>query len=362
MMSERIFNFSAGPSQLPFAVLNKAKEQLLNYEDSGMSVMEMSHRSPVYQSIIDQANQRLRTLLNIPSNYKVLFLQGGATMQFSMVPMNLLKKQADYIVSGYFSNNAYKEAKKFGQVNLAASSEDKNYSYIPKQADLKLNPDSDYVYLCENNTIYGSEFHYVPNTGNVPIVADMSSDILSKEIDVSKYGIIFAGAQKNMGIAGVTCVIIRDDLIHLGDATLPVMLNYGPLADKDSMYNTPPAYAIYVLGLVLEWIENSGGIKAIEKANIKKANLLYDYLDASSFYHTQVAKEDRSNMNVTFTTGDADLDALFAKESKAAGLSNLKGHRAVGGMRASIYNAMPMQGVEALIAFMGKFKKEHEVK
>lgn len=361
MAENRIYNFSAGPSMLPLEVLQKAQSQMLNYEGSGMSVMEMSHRSKVYDAIITKTQERMRKILNIPDNYKVLFLQGGATSQFSMVPLNLLQKgKADYVVTGYFADKAYAEAKKYGDITLAGTSKDANYTYIPTQDELNLDKDADYVYLCANNTIYGSEWKYVPETNGVPIVADMSSDILSKPVDVSKYGIIFAGAQKNMGCAGLTVAIVRDDLIgHAKDIT-PVMMDYAPLADKDSMYNTPPTYAIYILGLVLEWIENMGGLTVMEKRNIEKAQMLYDYLDSSDFYTAGVRKEDRSLMNVTFRAPTEELDALFAKESAAAGMSNLKGHRAVGGMRASIYNAMPIEGVETLLKFMKKFEAEHK--
>lgn len=361
MAENRIYNFAAGPSMLPLEVLQKAQAQMLNYEGSGMSVMEMSHRSKVYDAIIQKTIERLRSILNIPDNYKVLLLQGGATSQFAAIPLNLLQKgKADYIVTGHFANKAKEEAEKYGDIHVAASSKEANYAYIPKQDDLDLTADADYVYLCANNTIYGTEWKYVPETNGVPIVADMSSDILSKPIDVSKFGLIFAGAQKNMGCAGLTVVIVREDLIGHANPLTPVMMNYAPLADKNSMYNTPPTYAIYILGLVLEWIENQGGLEAMQKRNEKKAKLLYDYLDSSDFYQTGVNKEDRSLMNVTFRSPNADLDALFASESMAAGMSNLKGHRAVKGMRASIYNAMPYEGVEALVAFMKKFEEEHK--
>lgn len=346
---------------LPLEVLQKAQSQMLNYEGSGMSVMEMSHRSKAYDEIITKTQERMRRIMNIPDNYKVLFLQGGATSQFSMVPLNLLQKgKADYVVTGYFANKAYAEAQKYGDITLAGTSKDQDYTYIPTQEELKLDAEADYVYLCANNTIYGTEWKYVPETNGVPIVADMSSDILSKPVDVSKFGIIFAGAQKNMGCAGLTVAIVREDLIgHAKDIT-PVMMDYAPLADKDSMYNTPPTYAIYILGLLLEWIENMGGLDVLEERNKKKAAMLYDYLDSSDFYTTGVRKEDRSLMNVTFRSPSAELDAKFAKESAAAGMSNLKGHRAVGGMRASIYNAMPVEGVETLIAFMKKFEEENK--
>ena len=360
-MADRIYNFSAGPSMMPVEVLEKAAAQMLNYEGSGMSVMEMSHRSKAYDNIIVETQARLRRVMNIPENYKVLFLQGGATTQFASIPLNLAKaKKADYIVSGYFANNAAKEAEKYVDVNIAASTKAENFARIPTQAELNLTEDADYVYLCANNTIYGTEFKYVPETNGVPIVADMSSNILSKPIDVTKYDVIFAGAQKNMGCAGLTVVIVKEDLLGNADPKTPVMLNWKTLADKDSMYNTPPTYAIYILGLVLEWIENLGGLEARAKRNEAKAQLLYDYLDSSDFYRGAANKDDRSLMNVTFFSPNAELDAKFAKESAAAGMSNLKGHRAVGGMRASIYNAMPMEGVETLIAFMKKFEAENQ--
>ncbi len=358
MADKRIYNFSAGPSMLPEQVLRTASEQMLNYKGSGMSVMEMSHRSSAYDQIIKDAQRRLRELLQIPDNYKVLFLQGGASTQFSAIPMNLLRSGcADYILTGHFAKKAYEEATKYGSIQIAASSEKDHFCYIPKQEELQLHADADYVYLCNNNTIYGTEWNYVPETNGVPVVADMSSDILSRPIDVSKYGLIFAGAQKNMGIAGVTVVIVREDLLGFSLAGTPTMLNYKTMADKDSMYNTPPTYAIYVLGLVLEWIEQQGGLATMKARNEKKAKLLYDYLDNSNFYRSAVAKEDRSMMNVTFTTPSKELDALFVSESVKAGMSNLKGHRAVGGIRASIYNAMPIEGVEHLVAFMRAFEE-----
>lgn len=360
MAEKRIFNFSAGPGVLPEPVLKTAADQMMNYEGSGMSVMEMSHRSSVYDKIIKDTEKRLRSLMQIPDNYKVLFLQGGASTQFASVALNLMQKgKADYVVTGYFAKKAAQEAKKFGEVSVAASTEEENFSRIPKQDELKLDADADYVYICNNNTVYGTEYHYVPQTGEVPLVADMSSDILSQPIDVSQYGVIFAGAQKNMGCAGLTVVIIREDLIGHASAKTPTMLDYKPMAEKESMYNTPPTYAIYILGLVLEWIEQQGGLQAMKERNARKAKLLYDYLDASSFYQTQVAKEDRSMMNVTFSTPSKELDALFVKQSIEDGMSNLKGHRAVGGIRASIYNAMPLEGVEHLLAFMKRFEAEN---
>lgn len=345
---------------LPLPVLEKAASEMTNYEGSGMSVMEMSHRSKVYESIIHGAEAALRRVMNIPDNYKVLFLQGGATMQFSMIPLNLMKTgKADYAVTGYFAKNAMKEAKKFGSISVAASSEDDKFSYIPSQEQLKLDPEADYFYICANNTIYGTEWHYVPETGNVPIVADMSSNILSKPVDVSKYGMIFAGAQKNMGPAGLTVVIIREDLMGNVRENSPVLLDYKLMAEKESMYNTPPTYSIYILKLVLEWIESIGGIDAMDKLNEKKCRILYDYLDSSKLFKPVARKDSRSRMNVTFRTGNEELDAKFVKEASALGMSNLKGHRATGGMRASIYNAMPIEGVEKLVEFMAKFEAEN---
>jgi len=357
----RIYNFSAGPSMLPVSALEKAAAEMLDYKGSGMSVMEMSHRSKVYDKIIKDAEKKLREIMNIPDNYKVLFLQGGATLQFAMVPMNLLvkNKKADYVVSGSFSGKAYEEAQKFGKINLAGTSKDDNFNHIPKQNELKLDPEADYVHICQNNTIYGTTFKYIPDTGNVPLVCDMSSCILSEPVDVSKYGLIYAGAQKNMGPAGLTVVIIREDIAGEPQPNTPVMLNYREMIKNDSMYNTPPTYAIYILGLVLDWVVEMGGLEGMKKNNEMKAALLYDYLDQSKLFKTTVLKEDRSMMNVTFSTGDADLDAKFAKESSEKGFSNLKGHRAVGGMRASIYNAMPVEGVKALVEFMKEFEEKN---
>lgn len=357
----RIYNFSAGPSMLPVGVLERAAADMLDYAGSGMSVMEMSHRSKVFDKIIKETETKLREIMNIPDNYKVLFLQGGATLQFAMVPLNLLvkNKKADYVVSGSFSGKAYKEAQKFGQINLAATSKEDNFNHIPKQEELKLDPEADYVHICQNNTIYGTTYKYIPETGNVPLVCDMSSCILSEPVDVSKYALIYAGAQKNMGPAGLTVVIIREDLAGEPQPNTPVMLNYSEMVKNDSMYNTPPTYAIYILDLVLNWVKEMGGLEGLKKNNEKKAALLYDYLDQSKLYKTTVLKEDRSLMNVTFSTGDADLDAKFAKESAERGFSNLKGHRVVGGMRASIYNAMPMEGVEALVEFMKEFEEKN---
>lgn len=362
MAENRIYNFSAGPSMLPLEVLKKAQSQMLNYEESGMSVMEMSHRSKAYDAIITKTQERMRSIMNIPDNYKVLFLQGGATSQFSMVPLNLLQKgTADYIVTGYFANKAYAEAKKYGEIVLAGSSKDVDYSYIPAQQELQLNKDADYVYLCANNTIYGTEWKYVPETNGVPIVADMSSDILSKPVDVSKFGIIFAGAQKNMGCAGLTVAIVREDLIgHAKDFT-PVMMDYAPLADKDSMYNTPPCWCIYILGLVLAWLERQGGVEGMQQLKHARAAKVYDFLDNSALFHPCAQPGSRSDMNVTFRTGDDALDKEFISGAAARGLLNLKGHRIAGGMRASLYNAMPMAGVDALVDYLKQFEVEHHV-
>ena len=360
MSDKRIYNFSAGPSMLPLEVLQKAASEMCNYRGSGMSVMEMSHRSKVYDKIIKDTEAALRRVMNIPENYKVLFLQGGATLQFAMVPMNLMVTgHADYVLTGQFATKAADEAKKYGEVHIAASSKDKNHTYIPAQDALELDPKADYLYLCSNNTIFGTEWKYVPETAGVPIVADMSSNILSKPIDVSKYGLIFAGAQKNMGPAGLTVVIVREDLLGHARDYAPVMLDYAIMAKNDSMYNTPPTYAIYILGLVLEWLEALGGTAQMQKINERKAAYLYDYLDQSKLFIPAAKKEARSMMNVTFRTASPELDAKFVAESTEHGFSNLKGHRAVGGMRASIYNAMPEEGVRALVAFMEAFEKEN---
>ncbi len=356
---QRVYNFSAGPSMLPLSVLEKAAAEMTNYQGSGMSVMEMSHRSPVYQGIIDEAESDLRKLMNIPDNYKVLFLQGGATQQFAAVPMNLMRKnkKADYIVSGQFSKKAAEEAAKFGEVNIIASSKDRNFAYIPKVNEFS--PDADYVHICYNNTIFGTCYDYIPETGDIPLVADMSSGILSRPIDVSKYGLIYAGAQKNMGPSGLTVVIIREDLLGEKKDDIPVMLDYRVAADNGSMYNTPPCYSIYVAGLVFKWLLETGGLEEREKINIKKANILYDFLDNSKLFKATADKEVRSLMNVCFVTGDADKDKAFVDAAKKAGFVNLKGHRVVGGMRASIYNGMPVEGVEALVEFMKNYEKEN---
>lgn len=356
----RIYNFSAGPSMLPEAVLNKAAEEMLDYQGSGMSVMEMSHRSPVYDKIIKDAEASLRKLMNIPDNYKVLFLQGGATLQFSAVPLNLMKTgKADYIVSGQFSGKAAKEAARYGEVNIVATSKDKNFTYVPQVSKDDLSKDADYVHICYNNTIYGTVYNYVPDTGDIPLVADMSSGILSVPVDVSKYGVIYAGAQKNMAPAGLTVVIIREDLLGTALPQCPGYMDYKTQAENDSMLNTPPCYSIYVAGLVYEWILGLGGLEVMEKMNREKAAILYDYLDSSKLFKATAEKEYRSLMNVCFVTGDADLDKEFCSAAAKAGFVNLKGHRSVGGMRASIYNAMPIEGVKKLVEFMKDFEEKH---
>ncbi len=357
----RVYNFSAGPAVLPEEVLKEAASEMLDYHGSGMSVMEMSHRSSWFQEIIDTAEADLRELLRIPDNYKVLFLQGGASQQFAMIPMNLMKqKEADYIVTGLWAKKAAKEAEKYGKVRVIASSEDRTFSYIPDCSDLEISENADYVYICENNTIYGTKFKQLPNTKGKPLVADVSSCFLSEPMDVSRYGVIYGGVQKNIGPAGVVIVIIREDLIT--DNVLPgtpTMLSYKTHAEAGSLYNTPPAYGIYICGKVFRWIRKQGGLEAMRSYNEKKASILYDYLDQSRLFHGTVVPKDRSLMNVPFITGNEALDGKFVKEAQAAGLLNLKGHRSVGGMRASIYNAMPIEGVEALTAFMEKFEKEN---
>ncbi len=357
----RVFNFSAGPGALPVEVLEKAQSELVCYQDSGMSVMEMSHRSKQYDAIIKGAESKLREIMSIPDNYKVLFLQGGASLQFAMIPLNLMRnsKKADYIESGMFASKALKEASKFLDVNVVASSKEDKYSYIPKVDKTAFNKDADYAYICANNTIYGTKYNDFPDTGDVPLVADMSSCILSEKIDVSRFGMIYAGAQKNLGPAGVTLVIIREDLIGYADEKVPSMLNYKLMADNESMYNTPPTYGIYMLKLMFEWIEAQGGVEELEKRNRAKAKVLYDFLDNSKMFKGTAAKEDRSLMNVTFVTGNDELDAKFVKEATLAGFVNLKGHRSVGGMRASIYNAMTLDGVNKLVQFMQKFEDEN---
>ena len=357
----RVYNFSAGPAVLPEEVLKEAQEEMLDYRGCGMSVMEMSHRSKVFQNIIDEAEADLRDLMGIPSNYKVLFLQGGASLQFSMIPMNLMKNGvADYIVTGQWAKKAYAEAQNYGKANKIASSEDKTFSYIPDCSDLAISPDADYVYICENNTIYGTKYKKLPNTKGKTLVADVSSCFLSEPVNVSDYGIIYGGVQKNIGPAGMVISIIRDDLIT--DDVLPgtpTMMKFKTHADAGSLYNTPNCYCIYMCGKVFKWLKKMGGLEVMKQRNEEKAKLLYDFLDQSKLFKGTVVPEDRSLMNVPFITGNADLDAKFVKESKEAGLENLKGHRTVGGMRASIYNAMPKEGVETLVAFMKKFEEEN---
>ena len=357
----RVFNFSAGPAMLPESVLQEAAREMLDYRGTGMSVMEMSHRSKTYQAIIDAAEADLRDLMQIPQNYKVLFLQGGASQQFAMIPMNLMKNGvADYIVTGQWAKKACQEAKKYVTVNVIASSEDKNFSYIPDCRDLPVTPNADYVYICENNTIYGTKFKELPNTKGKVLVSDVSSCFLSEPVDVSRYGLLYGGVQKNIGPAGVVIVIIREDLIpDEVPSFTPTMLRYSIHAENGSMYNTPPTYGIYICGKVFQWLKQTGGLEAMAKRNQEKAAILYDFLDNSKLFRGTVRKADRSLMNVPFVTGSQELDARFVKEAEAAGLVNLKGHRSVGGMRASIYNAMPKEGVEALVSFMKSFEHEN---
>lgn len=357
----RVYNFSAGPAVLPEEVLKEVAAEMLDCNGTGMSVLEMSHRSPAFQAIIDEAEKDLRELMNIPDNYKVLFLQGGASLQFAMIPMNLMKnKVADYIVTGQWAKKAYQEASKYGKANKIASSEDETFSYIPDCSDLPISEDADYVYICENNTIYGTKFKTLPNTKGKLLVADVSSCFLSEPVDVSKYGIIYGGVQKNVGPAGMVIAIVREDLIteDVLEGT-PTMMKYKTHADNGSMYNTPNCFNIYVCGKVFKWLKNMGGLEVMKQRNEEKAKILYDFLDESKLFKGTVRKEDRSLMNVPFVTGDKELDAKFVKEAKAAGFENLKGHRSVGGMRASIYNAMPIEGVKALVEFMKKFEEEN---
>ena len=358
----RVYNFSAGPSVLPEKVLKTAADEMLDYEGSGQSVMEMSHRSKVYDSIIKEAESLLREIMNIPDNYKVLFLQGGAWSQFSMIPMNLMTKsgKADYVVTGQWASKAQQEASRYGEVNIVASSKDKNFNYIPKLDPSTFTKDADYFHICINNTIYGTRYNELPDTGDVPLVGDISSCICSEPIDVTKFGLLYAGAQKNLAPAGVTIVIVREDLIGNAMDFTPTMYNYKIHADNGSMFNTPPCYTIYIMKLVLEWIKNDiGGLEKMKERNIKKANILYDFLDNSKMFRGTVVKEDRSLMNVPFVTDSDELNAKFIKEAEANGFVNIKGHRSVGGMRASIYNAMPMEGVEKLVEFMRKFEEEN---
>ncbi len=358
----RVYNFSAGPSTLPESVLNIASNEMLSYRGSGQSVMEMSHRSKIFGSIIEEAESLLYEILEIPPNYHVLFLQGGASSQFAMVPLNLMNKnkKADFVITGQWANKAYKEASKYGFANIVASSKDKMFSYIPKLDKDSFSKDADYFHICLNNTIYGTKFNSLPDTGEIPLVADVSSCILSEPIDVSKFGILYAGAQKNMGCAGLTVVIIRDDLVGNALDFTPTMFNYKTHVESKSMFNTPPCYSIYICKLVLEWIKNTiGGLENMKKINTEKANILYDYLDSSELFNATVAKEDRSLMNVPFVTGDKDLDSKFIKEAEENGFVNLKGHRTVGGMRASIYNAMPIDGIRKLTDFMRTFENNN---
>ncbi len=359
----RVYNFSAGPSMLPEPVLAKASAEMLDYQGSGQSVMEMSHRSKVFEGIYQETQTLWRNVMGIPDNYKVLFLQGGASTQFAAVPMNLMTKsrKADYVLSGQFSTKAYKEAARYGDCKVVASSKDDNFSHIPALDPQEFRPDADYFHICLNNTIYGTVWHQLPDTGSVPLVADISSCILSKPLDVTKFGLLYAGAQKNVAPAGLTIVIVREDLLGEPLEGTPTMLNYQVMADNDSMYNTPPCWPIYMCKLVLEWIQNDiGGLEKMEERNVRKAQVLYDFLDQSTLFQGCAQKDSRSLMNVTFVTGDKDLDAKFVKESAAAGFVNLKGHRSVGGMRASIYNAMPEEGVVKLVEFMKKFELENK--
>lgn len=357
---KRVYNFSAGPSMLPEPVLRRAAEEMLDYKGSGQSVMEMSHRSKIYEGIICSAESLLREVMKLPDNYKVLFLQGGASLQFAMVPLNLMNRnhKADFVLTGQWATKAYQEAARYGEANVVASSKDKTFTYIPELDPASFSKDADYFHICMNNTIYGTVYHKLPETGSVPLVADVSSCILSAPLDVSKFGLLYAGAQKNMGPAGLTVVIVREDLIGHAGETTPTMLNYQTHADNSSMFNTPPCYAIYICGLVLDWLKNTvGGLEEMEKINRKKAGVLYDFLDSSRLFRGTVVPKDRSLMNIPFVTGSAELDAKFVAEAAENDFVNLKGHRTVGGMRASVYNAMPVEGVEKLVAFMGKFEK-----
>lgn len=358
----RVYNFSAGPSMLPVEVLQRAADEMLDYKGSGQSVMEMSHRSKVFESIIKEAEELVRELLNVPDNYKVLFLQGGASTQFAAIPLNFMNGsgKADFIITGQWANKAYQEAAKYGQARIVASSKDKTFSYIPKTKREDFDKEADYVHICLNNTIYGTKYHEIPDVGDIPLIADISSCIMSEPLDVTKFAMLYAGAQKNIGPAGLTLCIIREDMLGKARDITPTMLNYTIMAENDSLYNTPPCYSIYICKLVLEHLKATGGLEAARERNIKKAKLLYDYLDSSSLFKATVVPEDRSLMNVPFVTGSEELDAKFVKETTAAGLVNLKGHRTVGGMRASIYNAMPYEGVQALVDFMKKFEAENK--
>ena len=362
MSKERAYNFSAGPSMLPLSVLEDVAANLTNYKGCGESVLEMSHRSAAYKEIIEEAEKNLRDIMNIPDNYKVMFIQGGGTLQFAMVAMNLLRNsgKADYIVTGTWAKKAAKEAMKYGDVKITASSEEDKFTYIPKVSKEDFREDADYVHITMNNTIYGTRFPYIPDTGDIPLVADLSSNILSEEYDVTKFGLIYAGVQKNIAPSGVAIVIMREDLIGFAKDDVPTYLDYKIHADNGSMYNTPNTFAIYVAGEVFKYIKNMGGVAAMNKINVEKANKLYDYIDSSELYKCPVNKEDRSLMNVVFVTGDADLDKKFIAEAREHNMHNLAGHRSIGGMRASIYNAMPAEGVDALIEFMKKFEEENK--
>lgn len=362
MENQRIYNFSAGPSELPLEVLERAAKEMTNYANSGMGVMEMSHRSKVYLGIYEETITKFKRIFNVPDNYKVLFLQGGATLQFAMIPMNLMtkNKKADYLVTGSFSGKAQQEASKYGTANVAFTGKAEGFTRIPTQEELKLDPEADYVHYCDNNTIFGTKFNYVPETGNVPLVCDMSSCILSEVVDVSKYGLIYAGAQKNMGPAGLAVVVIREDLLGDPVENTPVMLEYKTMVENDSMYNTPNTWGIYVLGLMLDWVEANGGVAGMAEQAVKKSQMIYDFIDASNgYYKNPNEKASRSKMNVVFRLPNEDLEAKFAKESAAAGMSNLKGHRSAGGIRASIYNAMPVEGIQFLVDFMKKFMENN---
>lgn len=364
MENKRVFNFSAGPSTMPLEVLEKAAKEMTNFEGSGMGVMEMSHRSKVYLGIYTATEAKFREVFKVPDNYKILFMQGGATLQFSAIPLNLMTKngKADYLLTGSFSTNAQKEAVKYGEINNAFSGKDEGFVRIPKQDELKLDPEADYVHYCDNNTIYGTKFNYVPDTGDVPLVCDMSSCILSEEVDISKFGMIYAGAQKNMGPAGMAVIIIREDLLQDPQEKTPVMLNYKTLAEKESMYNTPNTWGIYVLGLMMDWVQKEGGVAAMNDKAKKRARLVYDAIDGSNgYYRNPNDKDSRSLMNVVFRLPNEELEAKFAKESVEAGMTNLKGHRSVGGIRASMYNALPIEAAEYLVDFMKKFQENNPV-
>lgn len=363
MTRKETFNFSSGPSVLPAEALERAGAEICNFGSSGMSVMEMSHRSPIYEGIFAEVKTKLKKALSVPDSHEILFLQGGASMQFSMIPMNLMGEKgcADYAVTGNFSDTAYKEAKKYGTVNLAASSEDKNHTYIPAQNEITTDPNASYFYYCANNTIYGTQWKYVPETGAVPIACDMSSEILSKPVDIKKYGVIFAGAQKNMAPAGLTVVIIDKALAGRELPFTPLMMSYGLMIEKDSMFNTPPCWNIYILGLVLDWLESRGGVIGMEKETVEKAKMVYDVLDESRLFNACAEPGARSNMNITFRTKSREIDAAFVKEAEARGLLNLKGHRSVGGMRASVYNAQPIEGILALTEYMRDFEVKNRV-